>query len=34
MYERILVALDGGSASEAALEHAMVLARGTGARWR
>ena len=31
MYQRILVALDGGAASETALDHAIQLARATGA---
>jgi len=31
MYERILVALDGGKSSEAALEQAIGIARDTGA---
>lgn len=31
MYQRILVALDGGRASEAALDHAIALAQATGA---
>lgn len=31
MYQRILVALDGGAASETALDHAILLARATGA---
>ncbi|WER44717.1 universal stress protein [Cupriavidus sp. WKF15] len=31
MYHRILVALDGGEASDVALDHAIVIAQATGA---
>uniref|UniRef100_UPI003F4917F4 universal stress protein n=1 Tax=Cupriavidus yeoncheonensis TaxID=1462994 RepID=UPI003F4917F4 len=31
MYHRILVALDGGAASDVALDHAIVIAQATGA---